>query len=140
MQSDKEEESTSLLLLLGSALLRPCSGKPGTPRHQLHVSVVASVCQLSVPATGVQNDNGSQKPLKRGLSSSSSSSCPLPRCKDADHFTHKEQAKHSHQGNHCRDGAGVSGLTGCLQWITGLRQPMTPQLVCVLLSQLEDRL
>lgn len=48
------------------------------------------------------------KTSKRGLSSSSSS-CSLPRCKDADHFTHKEQAKHSHQGNHCRDGLGLVG-------------------------------
>lgn len=47
MQSDKEKESASLLLLLGSALLRPCLGKPGTPRHQLHVWQVAagSQCQ-----------------------------------------------------------------------------------------------
>lgn len=54
--------------------------------------------------------------LKNLIKKKSSSSCCLPRAKDAKHFTHKELAKHSHQGNHQRC-CGISGLQRGRLWL-----------------------
>lgn len=62
MQSDRKEESTSLLLSQGPALLWPSWERPGTPRHQLHVWQPAEWLQCQSLDF---NDNDSQKTLNR---------------------------------------------------------------------------
>lgn len=110
MQRDREEEIARLLRSLGPARLWPARRSLAHPDTN---------CTSGKQLTDLSASHWSakwqwfSKTSWRGLSSSS---CPLPRRKDADHFTHKEQAKHSHQGNHQRC-SGISGLQQGWLWL-----------------------